>query len=165
MDMLYLNILFWAFFATYVVHILDEALLNQGFVQWIVDNFWPTYNVRMFFWFNAAAVVGIALSNILFDSVGGHWVILPLVWVAGFATHALTVHLYWTIRRNTYSPGLLSSTLYIVIFYLAFRYGLCGHLISSSNFITGTAVGVATVGAFLTVGPTWLFPRIMGYRR
>jgi hypothetical protein len=86
-------------------------------------------------------------------------------WGKGFATHALTVHLYWTIRRNTYSPGLLSSTLYIVIFYLAVRYDLCGHLISSSDFIIGTAVGVATVGVFLTVGPTWLFPRIMGYRR
>jgi hypothetical protein len=163
--MLFLNFLFWAFFAAYVVHILDEALLNQGFVQWIVDNFWPTYNVRMFFWFNAGAIGGIALSNILYDGLGGHWVILPLVWVAGFATHALTVHLYWTIRRNTYSPGLLSSTLYIVIFYLAIRYGLCSHLISSSDFITGTALGVATVGGFLTVGPTWLFPRLMRPRR
>jgi hypothetical protein len=59
----------------------------------------------MFFWFNAGAIGCIALSNILFDGFGGHWVILPLVWVAGFATHALTVHLYWTIRRNTYSPA------------------------------------------------------------
>ena len=163
--MLFLNFLFWAFFAAYAVHILDETLLNQGFVRWIVDNFWPTYNVRMFFWFNAGAIGGIALSNILYDGLGGHWVILPLVWVAGFATHALTVHLYWTIRRNTYSPGLLSSTLYIVIFYLAIRYGLCSHLINSSDFITGTVLGVATVGAFLTVGPTWLFPRLMRPRR
>ncbi len=162
--MLYFNVLFWVFFAAYVVHLLDETLLNGGFVQWIVDNFWPTYNNRMFFWFNAGAIGGIALSNILFDSVGGHWVILPLVWVAGFATHALTVHLYWTIRRNIYSPGLLSSTLYIVIFYLAVRYGLYRHLISNSDFIAGTAVGVATVGVFLTVGPTWLFPKIMRYR-
>jgi hypothetical protein len=113
MGMSYLSILFWSFFAAYVVHILDEALVNQGFVQWVVDNFWPTYNVRMFFWFNAGAIGGIGLSNILFDSVGGHWVILPLVWVAGFATHALTVHLYWTIRRNTYSPRpALEHTLY-----------------------------------------------------
>ena len=160
-----LNILFWAFFAAYVVHILDETLLNQGFTQWVVENFWPSYNIRMFFWFNAGAVGAIGLTNVLFDSYGGHWVILPLVWVAGFATHAFTVHLYWSIRRNTYSPGLLSSTLYIVIFYLTLRYGLGGHLISSSDFITGTVLGVATVGAFLTVGPTWLFPRIMGSRR
>jgi len=165
MSMPYLNILFWGFFATYVVHLLDETLLNGGFVQWITNNFWPTYNIRMFFWFNAGAIGAIALSNILFDSFGGHWVILPLVWVAGFVMHAFTVHLYWTIRRNTYSPGLLSSTLYIVIFYLAVRYGVGGHLISLSDFTIGTVVGVATVGAFLTVGPTWLFPRLMGQRR
>jgi hypothetical protein len=50
----FLSILFWAFFASYVVHVLDETLLNGGCVRWIADNFWPTYHVRMFFWFNAA---------------------------------------------------------------------------------------------------------------
>ena len=57
----------------------------------------------MFFWFNAGAVAFIAAGNMLFDSLGGHWVILPIVWMAGFATHAFTFHLFWTIRRNTYS--------------------------------------------------------------
>ncbi len=160
-----LSILFWAFFAAYIVHLLDETILNGGFVQWVVDNFWPTYTLRMFFWFNAAAVGLIALGNVLFDSLGGHWVILPLVWVAGFATHTLTVHLYWTIRRRTYSPGLVSSSLYLVLFYLVARYGVGGHLVSGSDFAAGTAAGVVTVGAFLTVGPTWLFPRIMGHCR
>ena len=42
----FLNLLFWAFFASYVVHILDETLLNGGFVQWIAENFWPQYLVR-----------------------------------------------------------------------------------------------------------------------
>src|ERR1700722_11031798 len=148
------SILFWAFFASYVVHILDETLLNGGFVRWIAENFWPTHHMRMFFWFNAAFIVAFAAGNILFDSFGGHWVILPLIFVAGFATHTLTVHFYWTIRLNTYSPGLLTSLLYIVIFYLLFRYGICGYLISRTDFAIGTALGVATVGAFLTVGPT-----------
>jgi hypothetical protein len=159
--MISLSVLFWAFFATYVVHILDETILNGGFVQWIQNNFWPTYNVRMFFWFNAAALVLIAASNVLFDSLGGHWVIAPLLWIAGFVTHAFTVHLYWTIRRNTYSPGLASSTLYLVIFYLTIRYGLGSGIVSDFDFAIGTTVGVLTVGAFLTVGPTWLFPTIM----
>lgn len=164
MDALNLHLLFWAFFAAYIVHLLDETLMNGGFVQWVVKNFWPTYNSRMFFWFNAVAVCGIAICNILFDSLGGHWVILPLVWIAGFATHTFTVHLYWTIRRNTYSPGLVSSTLYIVFFYLVVRYGLRGGLIGETDFIIGTVVGVLAIGAFLTVGPTWLFPRIMRNR-
>ena len=50
--MMFLSLLFWALLASYIVHILDEALLNGGFVQWIADNFWPTYTWRMFFWFN-----------------------------------------------------------------------------------------------------------------
>jgi hypothetical protein len=27
----------------------------------------------MFFWFNAAFIGVIAISNVLFDSLGGHW--------------------------------------------------------------------------------------------
>ena len=162
--MLFLSLLFWAFFASYVVHILDETLLNGGFVQWIADNFWPTYRMRMFFWFNAAFIAVIAISNILFDSLGGHWVILPLIWVAGFVTHVLTVHLYWTIRRNTYSPGLLTSLLYAMVYYLLVRYGVGRQLITGADFAIGTVVGVATMGTFLTVGPTWLFPRLTRQR-
>lgn len=138
----FLNVLFWAFFASYVVHILDETLINGGFVKWIADNFWPTYRVRMFFWFNAAFLGLIAASNVLFDCLGGHWLILPLIFVAGFVTHVFTVHLYWTIRFNTYSPGLLTSTLYLVVFYLLIRYGLGDHLISGTDFAIGTAVGM-----------------------
>ncbi len=162
--MSFLNVLFWLFFASYIVHVLDETLLNGGFVQWIAKNFWPTYHIRMFFWFNTVFIVVIALCNILFDTFGGHWVILPLIFIAGFATHALTVHFYWTIRLKTYSPGLLTSLLYLVIFYLLTRYGLCEHLLSESDFAIGTAVGIATVGLFLTVGPTVLFPRLMRER-
>lgn len=158
------NTLFWAFFASYVLHLLDETLLNGGFVQWIRDNFWPTYRMRMFFWFNAAFVAAIAAGNVLFDSLGGHWVILPLIFVTGFVTHVFTVHVYWTVRRNTYSPGLLTSTLYLVIFYLLIRYGLGNQLISETDFAIGTILGIATIGAFLTVGPTVLFPRLMKRR-
>jgi len=160
-----LSLLFWAFFASYVVHILDESLVNGGFVQWVVANFWPTYRMRMFFWFNAAALVAVAASNALFDSLGGHWVILPLIWIAGFVTHAATFHLYWTIRRNDYSPGLASSLLYVVVYYLLIKFGVGGRLITTTDFAIGTAIGVVTVGAFLTVGPTVLFPRIMKDRR
>jgi hypothetical protein len=159
--MLFLSLLFWTLLASYIVHILDETLLNGGFVQWIVDNFWPTYTMRMFFWFNTAALGAIATSNILFDSLGGHWVILPLLWLAGFVTHVLTVHVYWTIRRNTYSPGLLTSLLYVILFYLVIRDGVRRQLMTGADFAIGTVVGVVTVGAFLTVGPTVLFPRLM----
>jgi len=157
----FLSIIFRTFLASYIVHILDETILNGGFVKWIADNFWPTYHMRMFFWFNAAFILAIDISNVLFDGFGGYWVMLPLIFVAGFATHAVTLHLFWTIRRNTYSPGLLTSTLYLVIFYLLTRYGLCDHLISKTDFVIGTGIGFATIGISLTVGPTVIFPRLM----
>jgi hypothetical protein len=158
--MVYRSLLFWAFLASYVVHILDEALLNGGFVHWIAANFWPSYTARMFFWFNAA-LGAIVASNVLFDSLGGLWVMLPLLWVAGFVTHTLTVHVYWSVRGNTYSPGLLTSLLYVVVFYLIIRYGVGRELVTGADFAIGTAVGIATVGVFLTVGPTVVFPRLM----
>src|SRR5258707_15072226 len=102
--MVFLNLLFWAFLASYIVHILDETLLNGGFVQWIIDNFWPTYTWRMFFWFNAGAIAAIVTSNLLFDSLGGHWVILPLIFLAGFVTHAATIHVGGIERRIPYWP-------------------------------------------------------------
>ena len=158
------NLLFWALLAFYITHLLDETLLGGGFVRWIAENFWPSYTTRMFFWFNAGAIAAITISNLLFDSLGGHWVILPLVWTAGFVTHVITVHLFWTIRRNTYSPGLVTSLLYVIVFYLLIRYGLGPRLISGGDFAIGTVAGVLTVGAFLTFGPTVLFPRLMRSR-
>jgi hypothetical protein len=52
----------------------------------------------------------------------------------------------------------------LAIFYIVIKYAVGGHLISTTDFAIGTATGVATVGAFLTVGPTVLFPRILARR-
>ena len=57
--------------------------------------------------------------------------------------------------------GLVTSLLYVMLFYLLIRYGVDSRLISTTDFAIGTAVGIATVGLFLTVGPTVVFPRIM----
>src|ERR1022692_3374505 len=84
--MLFLSLLFWAFLASFVVHILDESLVNSGFVEWIRDNFWPTYHARMFFWFNAAAIAAIAAGNCALRQPGrplGH----PPACLGGWVRH------------------------------------------------------------------------------
>jgi len=106
-----LDILLWAFLASYVIHIVDETTMNGGFIQWIRASFWPTYTARMNFWFNGGAVVGIAASNLLYDLFGGHWIILALVWPSAFALHGITVHLFWTVRQRNLSPGLVTSVI------------------------------------------------------
>jgi hypothetical protein len=93
-------------------------------------------------------VTAIVISNILFDSFGGHWVILPIMWVTGFVTHAITFHLYWTIRRDTYSPGLLTSVLYVIIFCLLIRYGVGRHLLDPAISRSARSRGSRQLGRF-----------------
>lgn len=155
-----LDLIAWAVLAAYIVHLLDESLVNGGFVAWVRRNFWPDYSTRLFFWFNAGAVVLIGASNLLFDLFGGHFVILPLAWVFGFALHGVTVHVFWTARERDYSPGLVTSVLYWIVAYLATRYGYAGGLISATDFWIGAVVGCVLIGGFLTFGPTLIFPRL-----
>jgi len=71
------------------------------------------------------------------------------------------VHLYWTIRQRNLSPGLPTSVIYWIMAYFFVRYGLVAGRIGSSDFWTGTLLGVLTVGAFLTFVPTVVIPRLI----
>jgi hypothetical protein len=159
-----LDLLAWSLLVAYVVHLLDETLMNGGFVRWVSVNFWPEYTGRMFFWFNAGAVLAIAAGNLLFDLFGGHLVVLPLFWIFGFALHGVTVHVFWSIRQRDYSPGLVTSVLYWILAYLVTRYGYAAGLIEPVDFWSGAIAGVALLGGFLTIGPTWLFPWLFARR-
>jgi hypothetical protein len=155
----------WALLAAYTIHLLDETLMNGGFVRWVSTGFWPSYTYRMFFWFNAAAIALIAAGNLIFDLFGGHFVIVPLFWLFGFALHGVTVHLFWTIRQRDYSPGLVTSLLYWILTYVVVRYGYGMGLISAVDFWVGLVTGGVLLGGFLTVGPTLLFPALTHARR
>jgi hypothetical protein len=160
-----LDLLAWALLAAYVVHLLDETLMNGGFVHWVSTNFWPAYTPPMFFWFNAGAIGLIAASNIAFDLFGGHLIVLPLFWISGFVVHGFTVHIFWTVRQRDYSPGLVTSVLYWIVGYLVVRYGYAAGLISSADFWIGTVAGAVLLAGFLTFAPTVIFPRVMGARK
>ena len=159
-----LDVLLWSFLASFVIHIVDETVMNGGFVQWFRTSFWPTYTARMNFWFNGGAVAAIAGSNLLADLRGGHWVILALIWPFGFALHGITLHLFWTIRQRNLSPGLVTSVLYWIMAYFFVRYGLLTRQIDASDFWTGVLLGVLTVGVFLTFVPTMVVPRMVRSR-
>ncbi len=159
-----LDILLWAFLASYAIHILDETTMNGGFIRWIQTRFWPSYTARMNFWFNSGVIVAIAVSNLLYDLLGRHWIILALIWPFGFALHGFTVHLFWTIRQKDLSPGLLTSVIYWIMAYFFVRYGFLAGTISSSDFWTGVLLGVLIVGGFLTFVPAVVIPAIIHRR-
>ena len=58
-----LDVLLWVFLASYVIHIMDETVMNGGFVRWFQVSFWSTYSARKNFWFNGGAVLAIAASR------------------------------------------------------------------------------------------------------
>jgi hypothetical protein len=155
-----LDVLAWVFLASFIIHLIDETAINGGFIRWIQTSFWPTYTVHMNVWFNGAALLLIATGNVLYDLFGGHWIILVLLWPFGFALHGVTLHLFWSIRQWNLSPGLLSSVIYWIIAYFFVRYGFVAGEIGASDFWTGVALGVLTVGAFLTFAPTLLMPAL-----
>ncbi len=160
-----LDIFLWLFLASFLVHIIDETTMNGGFIRWMQSTFWPTYTARMNVWFNGGAILAIAVSNLLYDLLGGHWVVLSLIWVFGFALHGLTLHLFWTIRQKNLSPGLVTSAIYWIMAYFLVRYGFLAGQIAASDFWTGLMLGVVTVGAFLTFVPTALIPALRSLKR
>jgi len=154
-----LSLIFWAVLAAYIVHILDETLMGGGFVQKVRQHWWAEYHMEMFFWFNTAFIIAIALSNGLYDALGRHWIILPLFWTFERASHVITLHLWWSIRYKEYSPGLLSGLLFWILTYFLIRCGVIPGLISKSDFLVGLITGCAG-GFLLSILPTRIMPRI-----
>jgi len=73
-----LSFLFWAVFASYVVHIVDETLIGGGFVAKVQEHWWPAYTARMFFFFNAAFLTITAACILAYDVIGSAVLVLPL---------------------------------------------------------------------------------------
>jgi len=71
------------------------------------------------------------------------------------------VHLFWTIRQRSLSPGLPTSVIYWIMAYFFVRYGFLAGQISATDFWTGAILGVLTVGAFLTFVPTLIIPALI----
>jgi len=159
-----LDVLVWTFLASFVVHVVDETVMNGGFIRWFQASFWPTYTPRMNFWFNGGAMLAIAASNLLYEVAGGHWIVLALIWPSGFALHGITLHLFWTIRQRNLSPGLATSVIYWIMAYFFVRYGLLAGQIDPSDFWIGTVVGALIVGSFLTFVPTVVIPALIRRR-
>jgi hypothetical protein len=158
------DVLLWTSLASFVIHVVDESTMNGGFIRWMQATFWPAYTARMNFWFNGGAMVAFAASNVLADALGGHWVVLALIWPFGFALHGFTVHLFWTVRQGNLSPGLVTSVLYWIMAYFFVRYGLVAGRIDPADFWIGVVLGVLTVGVFLTFVPPLVVPALLRSR-
>jgi len=159
MTALPLTWVFWSVVAAYVIHVLDESLLGGSFVEKVQTHWWPEYSWRKFFWFNAGYFLIMIASVIVYDLIGGSWVILPLAWTLERAANGFW-HVWWAIRFREYSPGLVTSILMWMSPYFLFRYALPTASITASEWSVSIAIAaVVTIFLFVT------FPLIHAFRK
>jgi len=115
-----LNYLFWATEAAYVVNIIDESVLNDGFIAGVKKYIWTGYSGEKFFFTNAILLICIAVGIILYERYGNSFVVAPLMWVVERSLNGLW-HIWWTVHFMTYSPGLVTSILFWIILYFIIR--------------------------------------------
>jgi hypothetical protein len=136
-----LNILFWGMEAAYIIHCLDETVTGEGFVNMVKKRFWSEYSNTMFFGFNTMLHVVNIVGIILFEILGGAWVIWPLSLSWLFVTNGLW-HVMGTFMYKEYSPGLMTSVLYWIVMYFIIRYSLIPGNIIMSQFVVSLIIGL-----------------------
>ena len=140
---------FWFMVAAYVIHVIDESLLGGSFVEKVQQHWWPEYSWKKFFWFNTAYFVVMISSVILYDLLGGNWLILSLAWAIERFCNAAW-HVWWAVRFREYSPGLVSSILIWMDSYFIVRYRPVDEPIASGILWPALSIGLlfATFLAF-----------------
>jgi len=152
--------IFWGYIVAYVIHLLDESLMGETFVVMLQKNFGPV-EWRHFFIGNTLIMTLAITANIVYELFGHDWIIFPLSFVFFFFTNGIW-HLAATIITKKYSPGLVSSILYWLLFYFILRYSILPGEISTSNSIIsaviGTLITILMIGIILVMRKKY-FPK------
>lgn len=105
------------------------------------------YSWTKFFWFNTGYFVIMIASVVLYDLLGGAWMILPLAWSIERAMNGVW-HLWWAVHFHEYSPGLVTSILMWMNFYFIVRYRPADPPITQETLLAAAIIGLAAT-AFL----------------
>jgi len=124
----------------YVIHILEESVLGENFVDKVRKNFIPFYDWTKFFWFNTFLLSLNIVAIIVFDIAGGRWIIFPLSLAVERTLNGIW-HLGETIITRKFSSGLLASTLTWILMYLLIRYSLLLGEIPLLDFFIAFGIG------------------------
>jgi hypothetical protein len=137
-----LNLVLWGVVMAYVIHILEESILPEVFVDKVKRLYFPQYSWDNFFWFNTMLLSLNIAAVIVYESLGGWWIIFPLA-LACERTFNGVYHLIETIRTKKFSSGLLASTITWILIYLIVRYSLLKGEITLQQFGLSAGIGLA----------------------
>lgn len=137
-----INLVLWGFVITYVIHILEESILPEVFVEKVKRLYWHQYNWNKFFGFNASLLSLNIASVITYESLGDPWIIFPLSLASERVFNGF-YHLMETLRTKAFSSGLLSSVITWILAYLIIRYSLMKGEITPQQFGISISIGLA----------------------
>jgi len=137
-----LGLLLWLNVIGYALHVLEEALVPETFVDKVKRLYFPAYDWRKFFAFNAALLTLNVVAVLLYDSLSVWWIVLPLGLMVERVLNGIW-HLGETIATGRYSAGLLMSIVAWIAFYLLVRYGLLRNQVAIEMFLTACGIGLA----------------------
>ena len=146
-----IELVFWGVVAAYVVHILEESILGEVFVEKVRKRFWPEYSWRKFFGFNTILLCLNIAAILIYTTIGGGWIIFPLALTFERIFNGLW-HLIETVVTRKYSSGLLASFLTWILGYLIIRYSFLKGEISESQLVIAVVIGLlVTVAMFVSL--------------
>lgn len=151
-----LSVLFWAFVIAYCIHVIEEVTVGEGFIEMMRQTYFPEYTGRMFVGFNLMIFIVFTVGIMLFEILGGVWVIWPLSFAFMFVTNGLW-HLIQTIVLRRFSSGLITSPIYWILMYFIIRYFLMVGEIFLGYFIVSAILG--TVLTCVIFGMAFYFRR------
>jgi hypothetical protein len=102
-----------------VIHILEEALLGENFVDKIKRLYWKGYSWKRFFWYNTGLIILNVAAILFYENRGGGTILFPLILASERCLNGL-YHVWESIRFNTFSSGLLTSVLFWILAYFFF---------------------------------------------
>ena len=133
--------LFWANVCVYVLHVFEETVIPEVFVEKVRRLYFPKYNWKKFFGFNTFLILLNIFAVVVFESSHGSWIIFPLALMFERVLNGL-YHLVETINTKKYSSGLLTSVITWILMYLLVRYSFLKGQISSTDFLTSIIIGL-----------------------
>jgi hypothetical protein len=136
-----ISFILWGFVIAYVIHILEESILPEVFVDKVTRLYWPQYNWKKFFGFNTMLLSLNIISVIIYESIGGFWIIFPLSLACERIFNGF-YHLAETIRTKAFSSGLLSSVITWILAYIIIRYSVIKGEIGIQTIIISIIIGV-----------------------
>ena len=149
-----INLIFWAFVFVYVIHILEETLVPEVFVEKVKRLYIPNYGWKKFFGFNTLLICINICAVILYESIGNAWIIFPLAMGVERVFNGF-YHFFETALTKKYSSGLLSSVMTWILEYMLIRYAFVNGNVQITYIIISSIIGII-------IGSLMIFPMITG---